>query len=449
MKLFPLLFSAALLFCCSSTSKNDSAVTPDKSGPGPDPQPEMTYVAIDPEVSSTSVSVVIAYNVADLKDLADPECGVCWNLSGKPTLRDDYQAGPMLTAKSRRLKQVISNVLLDYGKTYTFRAYVRSGTKVYYSDEVRGALGEEPQPLTFNWTPVASPALPGSVKVYTTSDPLNGHAFNAWYAVADLSENEVEVKVNIPSALQTIDQQAAANPKCCVLVNGAYFYGTINLGLSVVDSKEYGRVSDYRGSLRPEHPEYDTYYPATRGIFGVDSRGIPAVYWTGGLSVNYYFERPLPSLIGEDRYAPVSVVLPAAAVSWQPKYAVSAGPVLLYNGKCPFDFTPTGRGEEYFLHNYEMIPYDIFNIGISPDRTAAGYTADGKVVLFVCDGRYAKSGGATLTELAMIMKGLGCVGAVNLDGGGSTGMMVGREHVNDTTTGGNRAVMSTIGFYLK
>ena len=177
--------------------------------------------------------------------------------------------------------------------------------------------------------------------------------------------------------------------------------------------------------------------------------GKPAVYWAGGLSVNYYFERPLPSLIGEELYAPVSVSLPAPAVAWQPKYAVSAGPVLLYDGKCPFDFTLTGRGEEYYMHNYEMIPYDIFNIGVSPDRTAVGYTADGKVILFVCDGRYTQSGGATLTELAMIMKGLGCVGAVNLDGGGSTGMMVGAEHVNDISTGGNRAVKSTIGFYLK
>ena len=47
-------------------------------------------------------------------------------------------------------------------------------------------------------------------------------------------------------------------------------------------------------------------------------------------------------------------------------------------------------------------------------------TADGKIIIFVCDGRIKTSRGALITELAMIMKGLGCVSAVNFDGGGST-----------------------------
>ena len=451
-KLFSLILTAVCLLSCSSGSGN-TPVAPGEPGGGEPERPVQNYVTIEPEVQSTAVSVVIGYEVRNLEELKNPGCGVCWNPAGNPTVSGMHQDGPALLSTSREMKQVISNALLEYGQTYSFRAYVRSGAKVYYGDEVKGALGREPEALTFNWTPVTSSALPSSVSVYKTTDPLNGHAFNAWYAVADLSQGEVEVKVNIPPTLQTIDRQAAADAKCCVLVNGAYFLTTTtegtNLGLSVVNGKEYGRVSDYRGSLRPAHPEYDTYYPATRGIFGVDHSGRPAVYWVGGLSVNYYFERPLPSLIGEELYAPVSVSLPAPASAWLPKYAVSAGPVLLYDGKCPFDFTLTGRGEEYYLHNYEMIPYDIFNAGVSPDRTAVGYTADRKVILFVCDGRYAQSGGATLTELAMIMKGLGCVGAVNLDGGGSTGMMVGDEHVNDITTGGNRAVKSTIGFYRK
>ncbi|MGN1225634.1 MAG: phosphodiester glycosidase family protein, partial [Candidatus Cryptobacteroides sp.] len=78
----------------------------------------------------------------------------------------------------------------------------------------------------------------------------------------------------------------------------------------------------------------------------------------------------------------------------------------------------------------------------------AGYTADGKVILFVIDGRITESRGANLLELAKIMKGLGCVGAVNFDGGGSTGMVVSGEHLNDLSSG-NRPVLSTLGIYKK
>ena len=156
----------------------------------------------------------------------------------------------------------------------------------------------------------------------------------------------------------------------------------------------------------------------------------------------------MPSVKGENKYGIVTNENPTTAINWSPKYALSAGPVLLKDKKIPFDFTETSKGTDYYLSNYEIIPYDIFGANVTPDRTAIGYREDGKVVIFICDGRITASGGATLTELAQIMKGLGCVGAINLDGGGSTGMVVGDEHLNDMT-GGNRAVVSTIGFFKK
>ncbi|MDR0324946.1 MAG: phosphodiester glycosidase family protein [Oscillospiraceae bacterium] len=56
-------------------------------------------------------------------------------------------------------------------------------------------------------------------------------------------------------------------------------------------------------------------------------------------------------------------------------------------------------------------------------RTAAGVRADGSVVLYTVDGRQpGYSVGLTLTELAQRMLDLGCVTAIELDGGGSTAM---------------------------
>ncbi len=69
-------------------------------------------------------------------------------------------------------------------------------------------------------------------------------------------------------------------------------------------------------------------------------------------------------------------------------------------------------------------PYD-WNQTRAP-RTAIGIREDGSVVLVVVDGRakLPHSVGATLAELAQLMKNLGCRDAMNMDGGGSSVMFV-------------------------
>ena len=53
-------------------------------------------------------------------------------------------------------------------------------------------------------------------------------------------------------------------------------------------------------------------------------------------------------------------------------------------------------------------------------RTAIGQKADGTFVFFAVDGRQKGADGMTLRELAFVIQWLGCVQALNLDGGGST-----------------------------
>ena len=57
-------------------------------------------------------------------------------------------------------------------------------------------------------------------------------------------------------------------------------------------------------------------------------------------------------------------------------------------------------------------------------RTAIGYTSDNIVWILAVDGRHKGTEGLTYMEVASIFKALGCEAAVNLDGGGSTQMMV-------------------------
>ncbi len=74
-------------------------------------------------------------------------------------------------------------------------------------------------------------------------------------------------------------------------------------------------------------------------------------------------------------------------------------------------------------------------------RTCIGFSADSSKVYFVViDGRSTSSTGVTLSEAAGVFLGLGAVNAVNLDGGGSSCMVVNGEVVNTPSDGSLRAV---------
>ncbi len=84
-------------------------------------------------------------------------------------------------------------------------------------------------------------------------------------------------------------------------------------------------------------------------------------------------------------------------------------------------------------------------------RTVVGYKEDGTVVFYTIDGRQKNySAGATLKQAATIMRDMGCVGALNLDGGGSTtfvlrpaGSMT-RKVVNSPSEGSQRQVANAL-----
>ncbi len=76
-----------------------------------------------------------------------------------------------------------------------------------------------------------------------------------------------------------------------------------------------------------------------------------------------------------------------------------------------------GGGEKLITAGRNVAPA---NAEIHP-RTAVGIRADGSVVFYTVDGRIADhSKGTTLSQLANRLLELGCVEAVNMDGGGST-----------------------------
>jgi hypothetical protein len=78
-------------------------------------------------------------------------------------------------------------------------------------------------------------------------------------------------------------------------------------------------------------------------------------------------------------------------------------------------------------------------------RTAVGWTGDGALLLVVVDGRQpGHSDGMSLDELADLMIGLGAVEALNLDGGGSSTLVVRGAVTNRPSDGEERPVANAL-----
>lgn len=401
--------------------------------------------------AETQSCLSVTYSLRGYENLDNIETGLCWSAEGKAVRDDNHLAGPSLPSNGTVL-QIISNQFLDYGVSYDVRSYIKSDEGVFYIDAGEMTLKDEPQPVKFSWNKVTVSNIPESISVYETNDKLDGRSFHAFYAVANLKGTGIELRSNVPASVTTIDDQAASfDGDCYVLVNGGYFASGQHTGIAVNDFVVTGSINNPRGSILAADAENSVIYPAGKAFFGVDDFGDPSVYWANGSGVSVsYFSKPVPSVKGEAKYPMTpSAWASADVVEWLPRAGISAAPVLLKDGKRPFDFTNTPRGESYYYTNFEFVATDIFGPDSICDRTSIGSMEDGSVVLLICDGRMSSSPGADLMELAMIMKGLGCVQAINLDGGGSTGMMVGDKRFGDTTVDGNRKVMSTVGFFRR
>lgn len=107
-------------------------------------------------------------------------------------------------------------------------------------------------------------------------------------------------------------------------------------------------------------------------------------------------------------------------------FAISAGPRLVKNNSV------------FLTTKVEEFPPDIA-VGRAP-RTAVGVTKDGHVLLTVVDGRQPNSIGMTLLELALFMQEFGAVDAMNLDGGGSSEMVIKGKIMNKPSDGHERSV---------
>ena len=114
---------------------------------------------------------------------------------------------------------------------------------------------------------------------------------------------------------------------------------------------------------------------------------------------------------------------------WKVETAVGGGPVLLQNNQIA-------------ISNNEELKFAGKAIDDKHPRTAMGYTNDQKLVILVVEGRSPGiAEGASLKQMAAMLKEIGCVEALNLDGGGSSAMIInGKNTIKPSDKTGQRPV---------
>ncbi|MBR6359855.1 MAG: phosphodiester glycosidase family protein, partial [Lachnospiraceae bacterium] len=184
---------------------------------------------------------------------------------------------------------------------------------------------------------------------------------------------------------------------------------SIGAGYKDNDASQWGMQTVRKQALAAEADNGYNVVAAVNADFFNMATGSPS----GTLIMNgtVYHESSSPVFaIMEDGSA---AILPNGMHLQGVKEAVGGSCIMLVNGEIP-----TGFEGAYY-------------VGKEP-RTAVGIKADGSVVMFVGDGcQYPKSSGLTIYELAKMMKALGCVTALNLDGGGSSTFATEREGSNE------------------
>jgi hypothetical protein len=162
---------------------------------------------------------------------------------------------------------------------------------------------------------------------------------------------------------------------------------------------------------------------------GTGSSVIPC----GGMVLSIGAERVKDVLPRMLRGAGVSVetellpLLPDPDGEWgKTEHIVSGGPLLLWKGRRLEEPEKESISRAFFLARHP--------------RTAVGVRADGTLLFVTVDGRQPEeSVGMSIPELTDLMLELGCVSAINLDGGGSTTMVIDGQIVNrPSSTSGPR-----------
>lgn len=284
--------------------------------------------------------------------------------------------------------------------------------------------------------------LPGYIQVYKSPDQLSGKKAIAYIAVADMAKTSFDILGDVAYSTEangyggsalTTPSEFYQKSKYTIVTNAGLFYAANGFYYSQNLVVRGGKMLCINQNYYSE--DWTKLWYPTVGAFCQMQDGTFQTVWTyysNTDKVNYYYPEPANNDIKKEPLEVPSSTFPAGAKILNATNAIGGVTVLLHGGE--------------IKNTYVQEMLDI-SAATNQPRTAIGYTADKKMILFVCEGRNMTEGvsGLTTADVAKVMKDLGCTEALNLDGGGSSCMLINGKETIKGSDGKQRRVLTAIG----
>lgn len=289
-------------------------------------------------------------------------------------------------------------------------------------------------PAGWKYSVNLSNGFPDGVEAYTFDTLFNANTVKAFALAFNPKNALLDFKPVLSStAKKPSEFFASEQGTVYACINGGFFGG--NQSYSLVQYNGLVLSANIKSVNRPYNGSSTAYFP-TRAAFGITTTGDPKAAWVyhvgSGNDLVYQYPAPSANKLGEAPQPQATALFPADGSVWQMAAAIGGAPMLLKEGSLSISDAQ------------ELI--DINNASSRP-RSAIGHTATGLVVLLAVEGDNPSQGypGINLVNLANMLKALGCTAAINLDGGGSTGLIINnRLTVRPGDNGVERVVPSAI-----
>lgn len=285
-------------------------------------------------------------------------------------------------------------------------------------------------PAGWKYNASYSSSFPNGIQAFSFDTIYNGHTVKAFCLAYDSRLGFYDFKpVQSASAKKVSEFVSQETGVVYGAINGGYFGG--NSSYSLVKYNNTLSSPNIKSVSRPPY----IYFP-TRAAFGIQSTGAPTTAWIYHVGVGndniYSYPSPSPNVEGNTPEPAPNEAFPAGGSAWTVPTAIGGSPMLVRGGQ----ITISDVAELININNTTYRP-----------RSAVGHTANGIVLLLAVEGDNSTAGypGVNLSELANMLKQLGCSDAINLDGGGSTSMIIsGRLTVRPGDAGVERPVVSAV-----
>jgi exopolysaccharide biosynthesis protein len=273
----------------------------------------------------------------------------------------------------------------------------------------------------------------------STSNTLNDSAFKAYYVRINTKDPNLQMGVDTtlyrrltPSAFH----ERLAQPM--VVMNASFFEFKNNTNLNVLVHRG-NLLALNKQDIEGKGKDTLNFTHVLSSAFGMQKNGkMDIAYTYTDSNSNFVLYQQTPMVPIKDKNATLSLKEDALAnlKKWKLNWAVGGGPVLVKDGAL-------------FISNNEEKKFAGKAIADHHPRTAMGYTKDGYIILLAVQGRMKNIAvGTTLTETAKIFLDLGAVEAINLDGGGSSCLLInGKETIKPSDPTGQRPVPAV--FFVK